>query len=120
MSAKIELADIEPEKITVKLKHPAMFNGIKYSTLTIRAPLVADIMAGFRQSPNNDKEREMILISRLAMVTIKDLEGMHLIDYQRVQEACARFFSSDDAQQEYVINSYEETGPGNALPTRGD
>lgn len=118
MSSKLEIEDIGPKKITIKLNNPATFNGIKYSTITVRAPLVADIMAGFRESPNNEKEREMILISRLAMVTIKDLEGMLLVDYQRVQEACAKFFSSDDNQQDYIINSHEEVGPGNALPTR--
>lgn len=112
--------DIEPSKVTIKLKHPTMFSGVKYNQLTLRAPLVSDYHAIFKQAPNNETERELILFSRLSMVVQKDLEGMHLTDYQRLREAYYKFFPDSCSKPEITLDTNEEVGPGDALSTERD
>jgi hypothetical protein len=80
----------------VTLSRPSDANGIKVETLTLRAPAVREVRAADRASNGDDEQRELMLFAGLAEVGLKDLEGLKLVDYRRVQAAYSRLAPDTD------------------------
>lgn len=83
------------EGVTVTLRYPTELNSIKTDKLFMRAPTVRDVRTAQATSGNDAEQREMQLFAGLAEVSVKDLECLKLLDYQRVQEGYFRLVSED-------------------------
>ncbi|WP_200627836.1 phage tail assembly protein [Pseudomonas sp. LAM2023] len=75
---------LTPENVTITLAKPSEMNGIKVDTITLRAPTVRDIRVSTQTGGEDDEQRELNLFASLATVSVKDLEGLTLKDYNRV------------------------------------
>lgn len=84
------------EGVTVNLRYPAELNSIKTDKITLRAPTVRDVRTAQATSANDAEQREMQLFASLAEVSVKDLECLKLLDYQRVQEGYFRLVNEDE------------------------
>ncbi|MBR7214486.1 phage tail assembly protein [Pseudomonas sp. B2021] len=80
----------------VTLTRPSNANGVLVETLTLRAPLVREVRAADRASNGDEEQRELMLFAGLAGVGVKDLEGLKLADYRRVQAAYAHLVPDTD------------------------
>ena len=87
---------LNDEGVSVTLRYPAELNSVKTNRLFLRAPTVRDVRAAQATAGNDAEQREMQLFAGLAEVSIKDLEGLKLLDYQRVQEGYFRLVSEDE------------------------
>ncbi|WP_445262732.1 phage tail assembly protein [Pseudomonas sp. EA_15y_Pfl2_R67] len=87
---------VTAENAVVTLSRPSDANGIKVDTLTLRAPAVREVRAADRASNGDDEQRELMLFAGLAEVGLKDLEGLKLVDYRRVQAAYSRLAPDTD------------------------
>lgn len=80
----------------VKLTRPSNANGVQVETLTLRAPLVREVRAADRASNGDEEQRELMLFAGLAEAGVKDLEGLKLADYRRLQSAYAHLVPDTD------------------------
>ena len=80
----------------VTLTRPSNANGVLVETLTLRAPVVREVRAADRASNGDDEQRELMLFAGLAEVGVKDLEGLKLTDYRRVQAAYSHLVPDTD------------------------
>lgn len=80
----------------IKLTRPAMVNGVQVDTVTLREPTVRDVRAATASSNGDDEQREMSLFASLAEVGSKDLEGLPMKDYKRLQAAYFRLVEDDE------------------------
>jgi hypothetical protein len=80
----------------VTLTRPSKANGVEVETLTLRAPAVREVRAADRASNGDDEQRELMLFAGLADVGVKDLEGLKLADYRRVQAAYSYLVPNTD------------------------
>lgn len=80
----------------VTLTRPSNSNGVLVETLTLRAPVVREVRAADRASNGDDEQRELMLFAGLADVGVKDLEGLKLADYRRVQTAYSHLVPDTD------------------------
>lgn len=88
---------VAADSVTVTLSKPSEFNGIQLDRISLRAPTVRDIRAAQQTGAGSDDEqRELNLFASLAEVGVKDLEGMALKDYTRLQTAYFRLVQDDD------------------------
>jgi len=87
---------VSPDRVTVTLSNPVEMNGIKVDTVSLRSPTVRDIRAAQKVSGDDDEQRELNLFASLAEVGTKDLEGMALKDYNRLQTGYFRLVQDDD------------------------
>jgi hypothetical protein len=78
---------ITADGAVVTLTRPSEANGVNVETLTMRAPSVRAVRAADHASNGNDEQRELMLFAGLTEVGLKDLEGLKLTDYRRVQTA---------------------------------
>lgn len=91
-----EWLKVTAEAAVVTLSRPSDANGVKVDTLTLRAPAVREVRAADRASNGDDEQRELMLFAGLAEVGLKDLEGLKLVDYRRVQAAYSRLAPDTD------------------------
>lgn len=82
------------ESATVALSKPTEFNGMKVDRLTLRSPTVRDMRNATATANGDDEQRELNLFASLAEVNPKELEGLTLKDYDRIQ-AGYRFLVSE-------------------------
>lgn len=87
---------LSDEGVTVILRYPTEFDGVKVDTLFLRAPTVRDVRAATATSGNDAEKREMSLFSSLTQIGAKDLENLKLVDYQRVQEGYFRLVDESE------------------------
>lgn len=87
---------VTAESAVVTLSRPSDANGIKVETLTLRAPAVREVRAADRASNGDEEQRELMLFAGLAEVGLKDLEGLKLVDYRRVQAAYSHLAPETD------------------------
>ncbi|MBA6044173.1 phage tail assembly protein [Pseudomonas carnis] len=80
----------------VTLTRPSNASGVLVETLTLRAPVVREVRAADRASNGDDEQRELMLFAGLAEVGVKDLEGLKLADYRRVQAAYSHLVPDTD------------------------
>ncbi|MFJ2536616.1 phage tail assembly protein [Pseudomonas sp. NPDC087614] len=80
----------------VTLSRPSAVNGVEVETLALRAPAVREVRAADRASKGDEEQRELMLFAGLAEIGIKDLEGLKLTDYRRVQTAYSHLVPKTD------------------------
>ncbi|WP_342650769.1 phage tail assembly protein [Pseudomonas sp. REB1044] len=83
------------ERVTVRLSRPSEANGVQVDSLSLRAPTVRDMRNAQAGGAKDDEQRELNLFASLAEVGIKDLEGLTLKDYGRLQAGYFRLVQDD-------------------------
>jgi hypothetical protein len=78
---------IDTDRAVITLSRPSEVNGVKVDTLVLRAPLVREVRAADRVAGDDDEQRELQLFASLAEAGLKDLEGLKVVDYRRLQAA---------------------------------
>ena len=86
---------LSAEAAIVTLSRPSEVNALHVDRITLRAPTVRDVRAANALAGGDDDQREMTLFASLAQVGIKDLEGLKLTDYQRLQAGYFRLVQDD-------------------------
>ncbi|MCO7608613.1 phage tail assembly protein [Pseudomonas chlororaphis] len=84
------------DSVVVTLTKAVELNGVRCDTVTLRAPTVRDVRAANTAAGGDDEQRELALFASLAQVGSKDLEGMTLKDYQRLQAGYFRLVQDDE------------------------
>lgn len=87
---------VSADRVTVTLSKPTELNSVMVDAISLRSPTVRDIRAAQRGTGDDDEQRELNLFASLAEVSAKDLEGMALKDYTRLQTAYFRLVQDDD------------------------
>ncbi|MBH3358774.1 phage tail assembly protein [Pseudomonas guariconensis] len=88
--------NLAADRVTVRLTKPSEANGVQVDSLSLRAPTVRDIRNAQGTGGGDDEQRELNLFSSLAEVGVKDLEGLALKDYSRLQTAYFRLVQDDE------------------------
>ncbi|MCH7418557.1 phage tail assembly protein [Pseudomonas mosselii] len=87
---------VDAERVTVRLSRPSEANGVQVDSLSLRAPTVRDIRNAQVGGVGDDEQRELNLFASLAEVGVKDLEGLALKDYSRLQTGYFRLVQDDE------------------------
>jgi hypothetical protein len=87
---------VRADGVTVTLSKPSEANGVQVDKVTLRAPTVRDIRAAQSTAGSDDEQRELNLFASLAEVGTKDLEGLTLKDYSRLQAGYFRLVQDDE------------------------
>jgi hypothetical protein len=87
---------LSPAGAVVTLTRPSQANSIDVETLNLRNPTVREVRAADRAANGDDEQRELMLFAGLAEVGLKDLEGLKLTDYRRVQTAYSHLVPKTD------------------------
>jgi len=83
------------DRVTVALTRPTEANGLTVDKLSLRAPTVRDIRSA-QAGAGDEEQRELNLFASLAEVNVKELEGMALKDYTRLQTGYFRLVQDDE------------------------
>lgn len=86
---------ITAENAVVSLSRPSEINGVQIDTLTLRSPTVREVRAADRAAGGDDEQRELVLFAELAGAAIADLEGLKVVDYNRLQAGYFRLEQDD-------------------------
>ncbi|NER58904.1 phage tail assembly protein [Pseudomonas sp. MAFF212428] len=86
---------LSAEGVMVKLTKPSEANGVQVDSLSLRSPTVRDVRAA-QSGSGDDEQRELNLFASLAEVGVKDLEGLALKDYSRLQAGYFRLVQDDE------------------------
>ncbi|RMM27131.1 hypothetical protein ALQ81_02055 [Pseudomonas syringae pv. pisi] len=84
------------ESVSVKLTKPAEVNSVQVDTITMRAPTVRDVRTAQAAANGDDEQRELNLFASLAEMGVRDLEGLSLKDYSRLQAGYFRLVRDDE------------------------
>ncbi|WP_237860037.1 phage tail assembly protein [Pseudomonas sp. PGPR81] len=87
---------LSAERVTVRLSRASEVNGVQVDSLSLRAPTVGDIRNAQTGGTADEEQRELNLFASLAEVGIKDLEGLALKDYSRLQAGYFRLVQDDE------------------------
>lgn len=87
---------LSAENVVISLSKPVEMNGVVCDQVTLRAPTVRDVRAANAGASSDDEQRELMLFASLAQISAKDLEGMALKDYQRLQAGYFRLVQDDE------------------------
>ncbi|NVZ66827.1 phage tail assembly protein [Pseudomonas gingeri] len=97
MSKKVPAyLEVDAERVVVKLSKPSEANGVVVDRLVMRAPTVRDVRAAQATANGDDEVRELNLFSSLVEAGVKDLEGLTLKDYTRLQAGYFRLVQDDE------------------------
>ncbi|MGS0736170.1 phage tail assembly protein [Pseudomonas sp. GG8] len=88
--------DVSDEGVTVTFKYPTELNAVKVGKVFMRPPSVRDLRAAEAGAKGDAEAREMSLFSSLTEVGEKDLVGLKLLDYRRLQEGYFRLVDEDE------------------------
>lgn len=83
------------DRVVVRLSRASEANGVQVDSLALRAPTVRDLRAA-QSGSADDETRELNLFASLAEVGVKDLEGLALKDYSRLQTGYFRLVQDDE------------------------
>jgi hypothetical protein len=86
---------VTDENAIITLSTPAVLNGIKLDRITLRSPSVSEVRACQKQAGNDDELLDDILFASLAEVGLKDIQGLKVKDYKRVQAGYFRLVGED-------------------------
>lgn len=86
---------VTADSATVTLSRPCEINSVVVDRLTLRSPTVREVRAANATAGGDDEAREMHLFASLSESGVKDLEGLKLTDYQRLQAAYFRLVQDD-------------------------
>ncbi|WP_161936275.1 phage tail assembly protein [Pseudomonas syringae] len=84
------------ESVSVRLTKPAEVNSVQVDTITMRAPTVRDVRTAQAAANGDDEQRELNLFASLAEMGVRDLEGLSLKDYSRLQASYFRLVRDDE------------------------
>lgn len=84
------------DSVTLKLTKPVEMNGVVSDKITLRSPTVRDVRAAQAASNGDNEQRELNLFASLAEIGAKDLEGLALKDYNRLQAGYFRLVQDDE------------------------
>lgn len=87
---------LDADRVTIQLSRASECNGIQVDSISLRAPTVRDIRAAQQATNGDDEQRELNLFASLAEVGVKDLEGLTLKDYNRLQTGYFRLVQDDE------------------------
>ncbi|WP_256348270.1 phage tail assembly protein [Pseudomonas reactans] len=76
---------ITTDNVLVTLSCPSEINGVTVDKLALRSPTVRDVRAASREAGGDDEQRELVLFAALAGAPVTDLEGLKLVDFNRLQ-----------------------------------
>lgn len=88
--------NVSADRVTIMLSKPTEMNGVQVDAVSLRSPTVRDIRAAQQGTGEDDEQRELNLFASLAEVGVKDLEGLALKDYSRLQTGYFRLVQDDD------------------------
>ncbi len=80
------------KSVLIKLSQPIEANGIEVKELSMRAPLVRDMLNGTKSADSNE-EKEIHLFANLCNVSPKDIELLAPSDYFKLQAKYNDFLS---------------------------
>nr|WP_032829555.1 phage tail assembly protein [Pseudomonas sp. GM74] len=86
---------VTAENAVVSLSRPSEVNGVQIDKLTLRSPTVREVRAADRAAGGDDEQRELVLFAELAGAAIADLEGLKVVDYNRLQAGYFRLEQDD-------------------------
>ncbi len=86
---------VSTDQAVVTLSCPSEINGVSVDTLALRSPTVGDVRAANRDAAGDAEQRELVLFASLAGVPIGDLEGLKLVDFNRLQAGYFRMDQDD-------------------------
>jgi hypothetical protein len=86
---------VTAENAVVNLSRPTEVNGVQIDKLTLRSPTVREVRAADRAAGGDDEQRELVLFAELAGAAIADLEGLKVVDYNRLQAGYFRLEQDD-------------------------
>lgn len=84
------------EGAVIKLAGPETLNGMQCDTITLRTPRITDVRAAEVVFPDNVRGLDLMLYSSLAGVGQKDMEGLTVKNYNRVNHAYFRLVEDDE------------------------
>ena len=93
------VTDESPETLTVTLARPVTHNGRPYETLTLRRPLVRDLIAANRQAQaSGPTAGDAALVAACADVPFTAIGQLDAADFRRIlrEGQTAGFFSDED------------------------
>lgn len=83
------------ESARITLSFPVEINGVLTDSLTLRNPTVREVRAANAVGGGDEEQRELTLFASLADAGQKDLEGLKIRDYARLQTAYFRLVLED-------------------------
>ena len=82
---------------TIKLRTPVKVDGVSVDTLTMREPLVSDLLAA-KRNKSSAEEIEVVTFANLCEVAPETIKGLTVFDYNRVQAAFRRLTEDDEPE----------------------
>ncbi|WP_439958822.1 phage tail assembly protein [Pseudomonas neuropathica] len=83
------------DQVLVTLSCPSEINGVTVDKLALRSPTVGDVRAANREVGGDDEQRELVLFAALSGARVADLEGLKLVDFNRLQAGYFRMDNDD-------------------------
>jgi hypothetical protein len=83
------------DQVLVTLSCPSEINGVTIDKLALRSPTVGDVRAANREVSGDDEQRELVLFAALSGAPVADLEGLKLVDFNRLQAGYFRMDNDD-------------------------
>ena len=83
------------DQVLVTLSCPSEINGVTVDKLALRSPTVGDVRAANREVGGDDEQRELVLFAALSGAPVADLEGLKLVDFNRLQAGYFRMDNDD-------------------------
>jgi len=80
----------------ITLDYPIEIDGVEVKVLKMRRPKVRDMIASDKSRGGNE-EKEVRFFANLCEVTEKDIEGLDLADYKKLQDTFNDFLLSKNA-----------------------
>jgi hypothetical protein len=79
----------------VRLKGKATICGIETDQVTMRAPTIKDVRAAQKVAGDDENTADAVLFASLLGASQADVEGLLVVDYNRVQRAYFRLVQDD-------------------------
>ncbi|WP_445941214.1 phage tail assembly protein [Pseudomonas sp. OB66] len=86
---------LNTDQVLVTLSCPSEINGVTVDKLALRSPTVGDVRAANREVGGDDEQRELVLFAALSGASVADLEGLKLVDFNRLQAGYFRMDNDD-------------------------
>ncbi|WP_241678098.1 phage tail assembly protein [Pseudomonas kitaguniensis] len=86
---------ITTDNVQVTLSCPTVINGVTVDKLILRSPTVRDVRSANREADGDAEQRELVLFAELAGASVADLEGLKLVDFNRLQAGYFRMDQDD-------------------------
>ncbi|WP_339428871.1 phage tail assembly protein [Pseudomonas taetrolens] len=88
--------ELTEEGATITLRKAVEINSVKVNRVNLRAPTVKDVQQATVQSGGDAEKREVILFATLIEAGDKDISGLTVVDYNRLQAGYFRLVEDDE------------------------